>query len=200
MIECSNVHYYSYRGHDDEEDKAWHYAFNLCTLNVNCFSRRAETDTNTSANPADAGKITLELWDWWGDGTHKAVIEQIVSDFNASQDKIVVKHVHYPWGDVWTKALAATAAGNPPDIVIQDINSVPTRADAKQSMDLRFISIRSRALKINSILSCGMQPFMRAIPTAFRLPRIQGSCSTIKICSKKRAWIRSSSVNMGRID
>lgn len=97
----------------------------------------AETDTNTSANPADAGKITLELWDWWGDGTHKAVIEQIVSDFNASQDKIVVKHVHYPWGDVWTKALAATAAGNPPDIVIQDINSVPTRADAKQSMDLQ---------------------------------------------------------------
>ncbi|VTR58149.1 Maltose-binding periplasmic proteins/domains [Actinobacillus pleuropneumoniae] len=74
----------------------------MSTALVGC----AETDTNTSANPADAGKITLELWDWWGDGTHKAVIEQIVSDFNASQDKIVVEHVHYPWGDVWTKALA----------------------------------------------------------------------------------------------
>ncbi len=43
----------------------------------------------------------MELWDWWGDGTHKKVIEKIVSDFNASQDEIFVKHINYPWGDVW---------------------------------------------------------------------------------------------------
>ena len=45
-------------------------------------------------------------------------------------------HVNYPWGDVWTKALAATAAGNPPDVIIQDIRTVTHRAEAKQATDL----------------------------------------------------------------
>ena len=45
-------------------------------------------------------------------------------------------HVNYPWGDVWTKALAATAAGNPPDIIIQDIRTVTHRGQANQATDL----------------------------------------------------------------
>ena len=93
--------------------------------------------SSESGNSSSGGKIQLELWDWWGDGQYKQVIEKIVDDFNKSQDKIEVKHVFYPWGDVWTKALAATAAGNPPDVIIQDINSVPSRAKAKQATDLQ---------------------------------------------------------------
>lgn len=92
---------------------------------------------NTSAKVEEDGeKVKLELWDWWGDGQYKHVIEQLCSDFNESQDKYEVVHVNYPWGDVWTKALAATAAGNPPDIIIQDIRTVTHRAEAQQATDL----------------------------------------------------------------
>ena len=89
------------------------------------------------AEAADSGeRIQLELWDWWGDEQYGPVIEKLCSDFNASQDKYEVVHVNYPWGDVWTKALAATAAGDPPDIIIQDIRTVTHRAQAQQATEL----------------------------------------------------------------
>lgn len=120
-----------------------------------CGSTNTATDTNTAANAettdtaegqtgdaaeaadtASGDRIQLEIWDWWGDGQYKYVIEQLCTDFNESQDKYEVVHVNYPWGDVWTKALAATAAGNPPDVIIQDIRTVTHRAEAKQATDL----------------------------------------------------------------
>lgn len=99
----------------------------------------AEAQTGDAAETADTAsgdRIQLEIWDWWGDGQYKYVIEQLCTDFNESQDKYEVVHVNYPWGDVWTKALAATAAGNPPDVIIQDIRTVTHRAEAKQATDL----------------------------------------------------------------
>jgi multiple sugar transport system substrate-binding protein len=41
-----------------------------------------------------------------------------------------------PWGDIWTKNLAAIAAGNPPDVIINDINSVSHRAKNNQAENL----------------------------------------------------------------
>lgn len=102
-------------------------------------SAAAESTDSASAEEASADsgeRIQLELWDWWGDEQYKPVIEKLCSDFNASQDKYEVVHVNYPWGDVWTKALAATAAGDPPDIIIQDIRTVTHRAEAQQATDL----------------------------------------------------------------
>lgn len=90
----------------------------------------------TTDMAAGAERIQLELWDWWGDEQYGPVIEKLCSDFNTSQDKYEVIHVNYPWGDVWTKALAATAAGDPPDIIIQDIRTVTHRAQAKQATEL----------------------------------------------------------------
>ena len=102
----------------------------------------AETDT---ADAADGERIKLEIWDWWGDGQYKYVIEQLCTEFNESQDKYEVSHVNYPWGDVWTKALAATAAGNPPDIIIQDIRTVTHRAEANQATDLTELIAKEEA-------------------------------------------------------
>lgn len=100
-------------------------------------SQEADSRESTQeGKSSDGGKIKLELWDWWGDGQYKSVIEQLCSDFNESQDTYEVVHVNYPWGDVWTKALAATAAGNPPDIIIQDIRTTTHRAEASQATDL----------------------------------------------------------------
>ncbi len=81
-------------------------------------------------------KIELEFWTFWGSETRRPIIEGIVANFNESQDRIHVTHVFNPWGDIWTKSLAAIAAGNPPDVVVTDINSVSHRAARNQATNL----------------------------------------------------------------
>lgn len=81
-------------------------------------------------------KVEIEFWTFWGSETRRPIIEHIVNEFNKSQDRIVVKHVYVPWGDIWTKTLAAVAAGDPPQVVVNDINNVALRAWKKQAMDL----------------------------------------------------------------
>lgn len=81
-------------------------------------------------------KVTIEFWSFWGSVTRRPIIEKIVSDFNGSQDRIQVKYTFVPWGDIWTKNLAAIAAGNPPDVIVNDINTVAHRANQKQNTNL----------------------------------------------------------------
>jgi multiple sugar transport system substrate-binding protein len=86
---------------------------------------------------AEDGVVELEFWSFWGSGPRRETIEAIIEDFNASQEEIVVEHVYQPWGDIWTKSLAAVTAGNPPNIVVQDINTVRQRADAQQATNIQ---------------------------------------------------------------
>jgi len=90
-----------------------------------------------AATGDENGEVTLEFWSFWGSGPRRETIEAIIDDFNASQDGITVEHVYQPWGDIWTKSLAAVTAGNPPDIVVQDINTVRQRADAEQATNIQ---------------------------------------------------------------
>ncbi|RFU68925.1 ABC transporter substrate-binding protein [Peribacillus saganii] len=82
------------------------------------------------------GKVIIDFWSFWGSETRRPVIEKIVDDFNKSQDEIEVKHTFVPWGDIWTKNLAAVAAGNPADVIVNDLASVAHRADNQQAEDL----------------------------------------------------------------
>lgn len=91
-----------------------------------------------SEGSGDGDKIELEFWSFWGGGARRETIESIIEDFNASQDEIEVTHVYQPWGDIWTKALAAVASGNDvPDVIVQDINTVRQRADANQATNIQ---------------------------------------------------------------
>jgi multiple sugar transport system substrate-binding protein len=99
----------------------------------------SETDSNTSDTEevADSGEvIELDFWTFWGSETRRPIIEKIIEDFNNSQDEIRVKHTFLPWGDIWTKSLASVAAGNPPDVLINDINAVRQRAVKNQVENL----------------------------------------------------------------
>lgn len=96
------------------------------------------TDNGTSDGAADGEKVEIEFWSFWGGGARRDTIEQIIEDFNASQEEIEVTHVYQPWGDIWTKSLAAIASGNDiPDVIVQDINTVRQRADANQATNLQ---------------------------------------------------------------
>lgn len=107
--------------------------FSVGVLAAGCGnSETADSSGNESAN----GKTTLDFWSFWGSGARQEVIEEIIDDFNASQDKIEVKYSYQPWGDIWTKSLSSITAGNPPDVIVQDINSVAQRAEAQQATNL----------------------------------------------------------------
>lgn len=92
------------------------------------------SDNNTGT---DGGKVSIEFWSFWGSGLRRDAIEEIIEDFNTSQDEIEVEYVYQPWGDIWTKSLASIAAGDPPDVIVQDINSVQQRAEAEQSTNIQ---------------------------------------------------------------
>ncbi|UQZ35962.1 ABC transporter substrate-binding protein [Paenibacillus sp. PK3_47] len=96
-----------------------------------CTPKQAESSTAS----AD-GKVEIDFWTFWGSETRRPIIEKIINDFNASQDKIIVKHTYLPWGDIWTKNLASIAAKNPADVIINDIASVDQRASKKQNTEL----------------------------------------------------------------
>lgn len=96
-----------------------------------------DVSEETPSDTTEVGeKVSLEFWSFWGEGLRRDVIEDIIKDFNSEQENIEVKYVYQPWGDIWTKSLAAVAAGNPPNIVVQDINSVRQRAEAQQNTNL----------------------------------------------------------------
>lgn len=107
--------------------------FSVGVLAAGCGnSETADSSGNESAD----GKTTLDFWSFWGSGARQEVIEEIIDDFNASQDKIEVKYSYQPWGDIWIKSLSSITAGNPPDVIVQDINSVAQRAEAQQATNL----------------------------------------------------------------
>ncbi|WP_231571009.1 ABC transporter substrate-binding protein [Gordoniibacillus kamchatkensis] len=92
---------------------------------------------SSGASSGKQEKVTLDFWTFWGSTTRRPIIEKIISDFNASQDHIVVKHTYLPWGDIWTKELAQVAAGNPPDVIVNDISTVAQRAQKNQNTNLK---------------------------------------------------------------
>ena len=95
-----------------------------------------QTSDSSEDQTNDEGKTVVDFWSFWGSELRRPVIDKIVADFNASQDEIEVKHTYSPWGDIWTKELAAIAAGNPPDVVINDINATAIRGKENQAMNL----------------------------------------------------------------
>lgn len=107
--------------------------FLVAGLAISGCTPKAEEDASVAS--AD-GKVEVDFWTFWGSETRRPIIEKIISDFNASQDRIVVKHTYLPWGDIWTKNLASIAAKNPADVIINDIASVDQRASKKQNTDL----------------------------------------------------------------
>lgn len=95
-----------------------------------------KTSNNDEEAVNEDGKVVVDFWTFWGSEIRRPIVDKIVEDFNASQDEIEVKHTYSPWGDIWTKELAAIAAGNPPDVVINDINATAIRGQEQQAMNL----------------------------------------------------------------
>lgn len=110
--------------------------FSTLLVTAACGNSNADQGSDDTSGQTADGKTTIDFWSFWGSGPRKEVIEEIITDFNQSQDEIQVNYTYQPWGDIWTKSLSAITAGNPPDVIVQDINSVSQRAEAQQATDL----------------------------------------------------------------
>ncbi|MDQ0972547.1 multiple sugar transport system substrate-binding protein [Neobacillus niacini] len=108
---------------------------------------KTSTETASKSGGSKDGVVEIDFWTFWGSEIRRPIIEKIIDDFNKSQDKIHVKHTYLPFGDIWTKELAAVAAGNPPDVIINDINAVRQRAEKNQVESLEEFSKKDPGLK-----------------------------------------------------
>ena len=84
------------------------------------------------ANPPD-GQIHLSYWEKWS-GAEENAMQQVVDQFNRSQDRIVVDFLSV--GDIGQKTIMATAGGDPPDIAGLYATNICSFADRDALMPL----------------------------------------------------------------
>lgn len=100
---------------------------------------------------ADDGKITLEFWHSMG-GTTGELVQEIVDEFNASQDGIFIDCIYqgdYTTGG--TKIQAAVASGNGPAIAQIEITRVGMYAAAEALLDLTPYAEADQEFDVNSL-------------------------------------------------
>ena len=79
-------------------------------------------------------RTTVEFWHMFGSGPKRDMIDKLVGEFNATSPDYVVEPV---FADFWTyeqKALAAIAAGEPPDVIM--VGNITLQANAQQIIPL----------------------------------------------------------------
>jgi multiple sugar transport system substrate-binding protein len=88
----------------------------------------ALTATGCTAGGDTGGPVELTFWHGYTEADGD-VLEQIVADFNESQDDIVVTTEINPWAVIDDTLLPALSAGNGPDIVAMPAERLPVYAD-----------------------------------------------------------------------
>lgn len=74
---------------------------------------------------ADAGgKVSLTFWNGFT-GPDGPALEQVIDDFNASQDEVEVKAEIMPWDTLYQKVLTAVAGNDGPDIIAMSAGRMP---------------------------------------------------------------------------
>ena len=74
------------------------------------------------------GKIVLDFWNGFT-GPDGPALQQVVDDFNASQDNIEVKTNIMPWDTLYQKVLTSVASDGGPDIIAMSASRIPQFAD-----------------------------------------------------------------------
>ncbi|WP_409342796.1 ABC transporter substrate-binding protein [Paenibacillus sp. MBLB4367] len=102
-------------------------------------SKQADVSPSSSANNAAGGekkKVEINYWYSWGDKIGENN-ENLVKKFNESQDEVVVKaHFQGSYDEQHSKAQAAFAAGNAPEVWQNEIASIGVFAKAGMTEDL----------------------------------------------------------------
>jgi len=80
-----------------------------------------------ATNPDIEGDITF--WHFWGSPIRRTAVQRIIAGFNQEFPNIRVTETAVPFSDIWTKNLAAVAAGEGmPNVIVEDRPTLPDRA------------------------------------------------------------------------
>ncbi|TDD69897.1 ABC transporter substrate-binding protein [Jiangella aurantiaca] len=88
-----------------------------------------------SGGAAADGPVELTFWHGYTEADGD-VLEQIVADFNASQDEVVISTEINPWDVIDDTLLPALSAGDGPDIVAMPAERLPVYADRGAFVEL----------------------------------------------------------------
>ena len=76
-------------------------------------------DRSDSRSLVPPGRREVVFWHFWG-GADRAVVEQVVARFNASQQRHYVRAIAMPGNNLDMKLFLAVTGGDPPDVINQD--------------------------------------------------------------------------------
>ena len=76
-----------------------------------------------------SAQTEITFWHIFDAGPAAEFIDGIVADFNAANPDITVTHLGTNFWDYWTRLTTATAGGIGPDVAMNDLGNVPSRAD-----------------------------------------------------------------------
>ncbi|UJF36284.1 type 2 periplasmic-binding domain-containing protein [Paenibacillus hexagrammi] len=85
---------------------------------------QAAATADSGSGKSDGKKIELTYWTLFagGDGEY---MDQIISNFNKSQDEILIKNVKLEWAEYYTKLVTGVSGGKGPDIGISHTSKLP---------------------------------------------------------------------------
>ena len=64
----------------------------------------------------------LEFWHFWGSPLRRNAIRRVIAGFNEHYPEIQITETFVPFGDIWTRAIAAVAAGSGmPDVLVDTV-------------------------------------------------------------------------------
>ncbi|HEY7033398.1 MAG TPA: ABC transporter substrate-binding protein [Thermomicrobiales bacterium] len=105
------------------------------------YVRAQDTQLPYTANTSLSGEITF--WHFWGSQLRRTAIRRAIALFNGTYPDIKVNETFVPFGDIWTKNLAAVAAGSGmPDVIVEDRPSLKDRAKNNVEISLGDLAKR----------------------------------------------------------
>lgn len=75
-------------------------------------------------------QTNITFWHIFDSGDALEFINEVVADFNAANPDIHVEHLGTNFWDYWTRLTTAMAAGTGPDVALNDLGNVASRASA----------------------------------------------------------------------
>lgn len=98
------------------------------TLALTGCAGQGTSASNDQPAASTGGKVTLNFWNGFT-GPDGPALEQVVKDFNASQDQVEVKTNIMPWDTLYQKVLTAVAGNDGPQIIAMSASRLPQFAD-----------------------------------------------------------------------
>lgn len=98
------------------------------------------------------GKTEVVFWNGYT-GSDQPVLEEIVNDFNASQDQIEIKMEIMPWDTLYQKLMPAMIAGNAPDIIGMSVTRYSEYALAGKLEPLDSYIAKSEVIQPDNMVS-----------------------------------------------